>query len=48
MLPTRPLILPLLALALMAACSTIEGAGQDLQAAGAAVSDEARETESEM
>ena len=48
MKPLRTIALPLLALLALAACETIEGAGQDLQGAGAAVSAEARRTQANM
>lgn len=35
-------------LTLISACATIEGAGQDLQSAGSAVSREARQAESDL
>ncbi|MFN4099715.1 MAG: entericidin A/B family lipoprotein [Pararhodobacter sp.] len=46
----KPMILALLAAATMglAACETVEGAGRDLQAAGATVSHEARQTQAAM
>ncbi len=43
----RPAIL-LTALLALAACETVEGAGQDLQSAGSAVSHEARKAQSDM
>lgn len=41
------MLIPLLALALigLAACETVEGVGQDMQNAGAAMSQEAREAQ---
>ncbi len=36
-------LLPILALAALAACNTVEGAGNDLATAGSAISQEARE-----
>lgn len=44
----RHMTLPLLALALLGACNTVQGAGEDLQAAGSAVSQEAQEAEAGM
>lgn len=44
---TRTLMIGLCLLAL-AACETIEGAGQDLSQAGSAISQESREVQSEM
>ncbi len=41
----RPIALSALLLSLLAACNTVEGFGQDMQNAGAAVSEEAREAE---
>lgn len=38
-------LLPLLALFAVAACETVEGAGQDLGAAGDAISQESREAQ---
>ncbi len=40
------IILPLLALLVVTACETVEGAGRDMQTAGAAVTDEARDVQS--
>lgn len=40
--------LPLIALLAVTACETVEGAGRDLQSAGATVSHEARKVQSEM
>jgi len=37
------LSLPVLAVLGLAACNTVEGAGQDLQRAGATISEEARD-----
>lgn len=37
-----------LALAALAACETIEGAGRDLETAGEAISSEAQEVQSEL
>jgi entericidin B len=42
------LILTLLALATLAACNTVSGAGQDVRAAGSAITEEAEETQDEM
>ena len=42
------ILLTLLALAALAACNTVSGAGEDLGAAGSAITDEAEETQSEM
>ncbi|MGP3699152.1 entericidin A/B family lipoprotein [Rhodobacter sp. NSM] len=42
------LLLPLLALMGLSACETVEGAGQDLSAAGSAISEESRETQAGM
>ncbi|MFT4152013.1 MAG: entericidin A/B family lipoprotein [Paracoccaceae bacterium] len=44
----RKLAIPVAALLALAACETIEGAGRDLQDAGAAVSHEARKTQADM
>jgi predicted small secreted protein len=41
-------IIALLALVTLAACHTVGGAGQDLQAAGSAITDEAQDTQSGM
>ncbi|MBT9247028.1 entericidin A/B family lipoprotein [Gemmobacter fulvus] len=41
-------LLPLLVLMALGACETVEGAGQDMQNAGAAVAEEAREAQSGM
>ncbi len=38
-------MLPLLALFALSACETVEGMGQDVQTAGAVVSDEARDVQ---
>ncbi|MDB6453467.1 lipoprotein [Falsirhodobacter sp. 20TX0035] len=38
-------LLPILALAALAACNTVEGAGNDLSAAGTAISQESREVQ---
>jgi entericidin B len=40
--------LSLIALVGLAACETVEGAGQDIQKAGGAISSEAQETQSKM
>ncbi|MCE6950104.1 entericidin A/B family lipoprotein [Cereibacter sphaeroides] len=42
------LLLPLLALVGLAACETVEGAGQDLSAAGDAITQESQEAQSGM
>ncbi len=42
---TSFLLLPLIALMGLAACETVEGAGQDLSAAGTAISQESREAQ---
>ena len=42
------IVLTLLALATLAACNTVSGAGEDVRAAGSAITDEAEETQSEM
>lgn len=42
------IILVLVALAALSACNTVRGAGQDVSAAGNAITDEARETQQEM
>ena len=42
------IIFTLLAVLTLAACNTIRGAGQDVESAGDAISDEAEETQSEM
>lgn len=41
-------LLPLLGLLAAAACNTMAGAGRDISAAGTAVNQEARETQSQM
>ena len=41
-------IIALLALVALAACNTVSGAGQDVRDAGAAITDQAEETQSEM
>jgi predicted small secreted protein len=50
---TRETVMPkilafLLALGALSACNTISGAGEDLGAAGSAITNEAEETQSEM
>lgn len=40
--------LSVLVLAGLAACNTVEGAGQDVQGGGEAISDTARETERDL
>jgi entericidin B len=42
------IILVLFALAALSACNTVRGAGQDVSAAGTAITDEARETQQDM
>lgn len=44
----RNVTLPLIALLALTACETIEGAGRDLEGAGATISQEARKTQSDM
>ena len=41
-------LLPLLALFALTACETVQGAGRDLQTAGAVVTDEAQDAQSGM
>ena len=41
-------IFALLALVTLAACNTISGAGEDVRAAGSAITDEAEETQRQM
>lgn len=41
-------MLPLLLILGLAACETMEGAGQDIESAGEALSDQAEETQEEM
>lgn len=41
-------LLPLLALLAAAACNTMEGAGRDIQAGGAAISDGAQDVQKKM
>ena len=41
-------VLAMLAILTLAACNTLQGAGQDVSAAGDALSDEASEAEREM
>lgn len=41
-------LLPIVALLAAAACNTMAGAGRDISAAGQAVNQEARETQSKM
>jgi predicted small secreted protein len=41
-------LLPLLALLALTACETVQGAGRDLQTAGAVVTDEAQDAQSGM
>lgn len=40
-------LLPILALAALAACNTVEGAGNDLSAAGTAISNESRQVQAQ-
>ena len=42
------IVFAILAMLTLAACNTVRGAGQDVQSAGDAISDEAAETQSEM
>jgi entericidin B len=42
------IIFALLALVALSACNTMQGAGQDVSAAGDALTDQAQETEQEM
>lgn len=42
---TRPIAALAITLSFLAACNTVEGVGQDMQQAGAAVSQEARKAE---
>ncbi|MCE5973737.1 entericidin A/B family lipoprotein [Sinirhodobacter sp. WL0062] len=44
----RKYLIPLLALAALSACETVKGAGRDLQSAGAVVSREAAEAQSQF
>jgi entericidin B len=44
----RNILLALVAVAALAACNTVRGAGQDIESAGDAVSDQARETQQDM
>lgn len=39
---------PLLALFVLSACETVQGAGRDLENAGEAITDEAAETQAEI
>ena len=41
-------LLPLLALLALTACETVQGAGRDMQTAGAVVTDEAQDAQSGM
>jgi predicted small secreted protein len=45
---TRNLLLALAAMAALAACNTVGGAGEDLSKAGKAVTNQADETEQQM
>ena len=42
------IIFALLALVTLAACNTVSGAGEDVRAAGSAITEEAEETQSGM
>ena len=42
------IFLALLAAVTLAACNTLQGAGEDISTAGAAITDEAEEAEDEM
>jgi len=44
----RKILIPLLAVAALSACETVKGAGEDLQAAGQAVSRGAAEAKASM
>ncbi len=44
----RKLLLPLIAIAALSACETVEGMGQDVENTGEAISSEANETQAEM
>ena len=44
----RKILVTALALLTLAACNTVRGAGQDIGAAGSAITNEAEETQSEM
>ena len=44
----RKFLIPLLALVALSACETVKGAGRDLQSAGAVVSREAAEAQSQF
>ena len=39
-------LLPLLAILLLSACETVQGAGRDLESAGEAITEESQETQS--
>ena len=39
-------LLPLLAILLLSACETVQGAGRDLESAGEAITEESQETKS--
>ncbi len=41
-------LLPLLALMVLSACETVEGAGRDLETVGEVITEEAQETQSGM
>ncbi|QUS35273.1 entericidin A/B family lipoprotein [Falsirhodobacter algicola] len=40
-------LLPILALVALTACNTVEGAGQDISAAGTAITDESRQAQTQ-
>ena len=42
------IVFAILAMLTLAACNTVRGAGQDVESAGDAISDQAAETQSEM
>ncbi len=42
------LLLPLLAIAGLAACQTVEGAGRDLSAAGTAITQQSRDAQADL
>lgn len=41
-------LLPLLALMILSACETVQGAGRDLETVGEAITEESQETQSGM
>ena len=47
-MPTTKLFLALLALAALAACETVEGAGRDLSSAGQTITAESQNVQDEM